>query len=94
MGPELLAAGILPGEDEKKQSPVLPEEPVDVLEDFGETGVYEVSLLLLSASLTPSWASLDPIADSSDCPASDPPQHPVDKYRSELTVTPHNSVLR
>jgi hypothetical protein len=41
MGPELLAAGLLP-EDENKQSPV-EDEPVDVLEDFGETGVYEVS---------------------------------------------------
>jgi hypothetical protein len=41
MGPELLAAGLLP-EDENKQTPV-EDEPVDVLEDFGETGVYEVS---------------------------------------------------
>jgi hypothetical protein len=92
MGPELLAAGILPGEDEKKQSPVLPEEPVDVLEDFGETGVYEVSLLLLSASLTPSgpaWTQLLTVLT-----ASDPPQHPVDKYRSVLSVKPHNSALR
>jgi hypothetical protein len=41
MGPELLAAGM----SEEKQAPV-EDEPVldrDVLEDFGDAGVYEVS---------------------------------------------------
>jgi hypothetical protein len=42
MGPELFAAGM----SEEKQAPI-EDEPVldrDVLEDFGEAGVYEVSL--------------------------------------------------
>lgn len=56
MGAELLAASDV-GPSDEQQGP-RDDDPVDVLEDFGETPVYEVILNAPSWLFGPCWVGL------------------------------------